>query len=64
LRATQQAALDAAFLAKPKRFKNRRPQLPPTPNAAWINPPPQEKTPTSGPVARTQKGCRRVSQSH
>ena len=35
-------ALDAAFLANPNRFKNRRPQLPPMPTAAWINPPPEE----------------------
>jgi len=40
------------FIA-PKRFKNRRPVLPPMPTAAWINPPPDEKTPTSDPVART-----------
>lgn len=53
LHVRRQAALDAAFLANPNRFKNRRPQLPPMPTAAWINPPPPEKTPTSEPVART-----------
>jgi len=40
-------------LAHPKRFKNSRPVLPPMPTAAWINPPPEEKIPTSDPVART-----------
>ena len=49
----RQATLDAAFLLNPNRFKNPRPQLPPMPTAAWINPPPQEKQPTSEPVART-----------
>ncbi|MDP1690675.1 MAG: integrase core domain-containing protein [Burkholderiaceae bacterium] len=53
LRVTRQAALDAAFLANPNRFKNRRPQLPPMPTAAWINPPPEETKPTSEPFART-----------
>jgi hypothetical protein len=53
LRVIRQTTLDAAFLANPKRFKNKRPQLPPMPTAAWINPPPEEKTPTSDPVART-----------
>ena len=46
-------AIDAAFLANPNRFKNRRPQLPPMPAAAWINPPPEEKKPASKPVTRT-----------
>ena len=53
LRLIRQAALDAAFLANPKRFKNRKPQLPPMPTAAWINPPPGEKHPSSKPVSRT-----------
>jgi len=53
LRVRRQAALDAAFLANPNRFKNRRPQLPPMPTAAWINPPPEETKPTSEPFART-----------
>ncbi len=53
MRVTRQATLDAAFLANPQRFKNRRPVLPPMPTAAWINPTPKEKTPTSDPVART-----------
>ena len=47
--ATRQAALDAAFLAHPNRFKNRNPQPHALPTAAWINPPPQEKHPTRNP---------------
>ena len=43
----RQATLDAAFRANPKRFKNKRPQLPPMPTAVWINPPPEEKKPDS-----------------
>ena len=42
LRDVRQAALDAAFLASPSRFKGRRPQPPALPTAAWINPPPSE----------------------
>jgi transposase InsO family protein len=53
LRVIRQATLDAAFLAHPNRFKNKRPQLPPMPTAAWINPPPEEKQPTREPVTRT-----------
>ena len=53
LRVIRQATLDAAFLANPNRFKNKRPQLPPMPTAAWINPPTQEQQPTSEPVDRT-----------
>ena len=53
LRVIRQATLDAAFLANPNRFKNKRPQLPPMPTAAWINPPTQELQPTSEPVDRT-----------
>jgi len=37
------STLDAAFLANPNRLKNKPPQLPPMPTAAWINPPPEEK---------------------
>jgi len=40
-------------MLNPNRFKNKRPQLPPMPTAAWINPPPEEKMPTREPVART-----------
>jgi putative transposase len=47
--ATRQAALDAAFLVHPNRFKNRNPQPHALPTAAWINPPPQEKHPTRNP---------------
>ena len=53
MRVIRQATLDAAFLSNPNRFKNKRPQLPPMPTAAWINPPPQEKAPTREHVART-----------
>ena len=53
MRVIRQATLDAAFLANPNRFKNKRPQLPSMPTAAWINPPPEEKNPISEPVART-----------
>ena len=53
MRVIRQASLDAAFLAHPNRFKHKRPQLPPMPTAAWINPPSQEKNPISEPVART-----------
>ncbi len=53
MRVVRQATLDDAFRANPNRFKNKRPQLPPMPTAAWINPPPEEKMPTREPVART-----------
>jgi putative transposase len=53
LRAVRQTTLDAAFLAHPKRFKNKRPQLPPMPTAVWINPPPEAKLPASNAVTRT-----------
>jgi putative transposase len=53
MRLTRQATLDNAFAANPRRFKNRPPQLPPMPTAAWINPPPPEKNPASEPVAST-----------
>jgi len=53
MRVIRQATLDAAFMANPNRFKNKRPQLPPMPIAAWINPPPKEKSATTEPVART-----------
>jgi putative transposase len=39
---TRQTALDAAFLDHPERFKQRRPQPPAQPTAAWINPPKKE----------------------
>ncbi len=51
MRVLRQATLDAAFLANPNRFKSRRPQLPPMPAAAWINPPPEEKKPAREPSA-------------
>ena len=44
LRDRRQAALDSAFLATPKRFKDRPPQPPALPTAAWINPPQPETT--------------------
>ena len=43
LRDARQVALDAAFLATPKRFKGRRPKPHALPTAAWINPPATEK---------------------
>ena len=49
LRVTRQDTLDAAFRANPNRFKNKNPMLSPMPTAAWINPPPQETTPTRDP---------------
>jgi putative transposase len=42
LREARVATLDAAFLARPDRFKGHRPQPHPLPTAAWINPPPME----------------------
>ena len=49
LRVTRQETLDAAFRANPIRFKNKNPTLSPMPTAAWINPPPQGKTPAYDP---------------
>jgi putative transposase len=46
---TRQASLDAASLAHPNRFKNRKPQPHALPTAAWINPPPQEQHPARNP---------------
>ena len=34
--------LNAAFAANPKRFKDKSPQPPKLPSAAWINPPKKE----------------------
>ena len=45
----RQATLDAAFLAHPNRFKNRKPLPHALPTAAWINPPPQEQHPAHNP---------------
>jgi len=44
LQVIRQATLDTAFLAHPERFKRNRPTPAPLPTAAWINPPPMEKT--------------------
>jgi putative transposase len=44
LRGSRQATLDAAFLARPLRFRGRRPQPHALPTAAWINPPSKETT--------------------
>ena len=44
LRDQRQAALNAAFLATPNRFKGRRPKPSALPTEVWINPPPPEKT--------------------
>jgi hypothetical protein len=57
------ASMGEHFQAHPKRFKNRRPVLPPMPAAAGITPPPEEQTPTCDPVARTLNSCPRMSQS-
>jgi putative transposase len=43
IRRQRQVTLNAAFLAKPNRFKNKRPHPPKLPTAAWINPPDMEK---------------------
>lgn len=40
----RQVALDAAFAAHPKRFKNRPPKTHCVPRKVWINPPKQELT--------------------
>ena len=53
MRVIRQATLDAAFMANPNRFKNKPPQLPPMPTAAWINPPPEATKPTKEPADRT-----------
>ena len=45
--ATRQAALDAAYLAHPTRFKSKRPSIHPMPTAVWINPPTQDTTLTT-----------------
>ena len=62
MRVVRQATFDAAFSANPNRFKNKRPKPPMMPTAAWINPPPEEKKPTSKPVRHTLNYL--VSQSH
>ena len=41
-RDVRQVALNAAFLATPRRFKGRRPRPHALPTAAWITPPPPE----------------------
>jgi putative transposase len=43
IRQQRQVTLNAAFLANPKRFKNKRPHPPQLPTAAWINPPIMQK---------------------
>ena len=51
LRLARQATLNAAFLAHPKRFKNKTPQPPALPTAAWINPPTRQTgNPSSSPA--------------
>ena len=42
LQVVRTATLDAAFLAHPKRFRNKAPKPPILPTAAWINPPKKE----------------------
>ncbi len=46
---TRQVTLDAAFLVRPNRFKNKKPQPHALPTAAWINPPSPEKNPDRNP---------------
>jgi putative transposase len=53
LRDARQGALDAAFLARPTRFKGRRPQPAALPTAAWINPPPSETATADTPATCT-----------
>ncbi len=53
MRVVPQTTLDAAFLATPNRFKNKPPRLRPMPTADCINPPTEEKHPTSEPHNRT-----------
>jgi putative transposase len=57
------AALDAAFLRHPRRFKGVAPQPPALPTAAWINPPRKEPASTTT-DACTVIPCNSVSQSH
>jgi putative transposase len=42
----REEALDAAFVANPKRFKGNAPRPPKLPTAAWINPPKKSDTPS------------------
>ena len=53
LHGSRQATLDAAFLARPMRFKGRRPQPHALPTAAWINPPSKESTTVQKPQSCT-----------
>lgn len=53
--AERQAVLDAAFNARPDRFRGRRPVHPTLADAAWINPPePAEPPTTSNTVLATR----------
>jgi putative transposase len=58
------AALDAAFLRHPKRFKGVAPQPPALPTAVWINPPKKEPSPDKTTVDCTVISSRSVSHSH
>lgn len=58
------AALDAAFLRNPLRFKRAAPQPPVLPTAAWINPPNKEPASTTTTDACTVISRNSVSQSH
>jgi putative transposase len=40
VQARRTATLHAAFLARPERFRGRRPYPPPLPAKVWINQPP------------------------
>jgi putative transposase len=58
------AALDAAFLHNPRRFKGVAPLPPALPVAAWINPPRKEPASTTSTDACTVISNYLVSQSH
>jgi putative transposase len=45
--AARRQVLHAAYAAHPERFVRRRPEPPPLPTAAWINPPPPAPTSTT-----------------
>jgi len=49
IRAQRIATLNAAFLARPERFRGRRPYPPSLPARAWINQPPPALQATTSP---------------
>ncbi len=64
LQVVRTATLDAAFLAHPKRFRNKAPKPPILPTAAWINPPKKEVPVTPNAQPCTLNSSNPVSQSH